>query len=73
MVGKRIFDLLLSFTLLVILFVPMCVLWTVTTIALQSNGLFVQTRIGQHAKPFTMYKYKTLTDHEKTNRIGAHF
>ncbi|MCH2193799.1 sugar transferase [Kordia sp.] len=72
MVGKRIFDIILSFTLLTISLLPMFLLWIITTIALKSNGLFLQTRIGQHGKPFTMYKYKTLfVNQEKTSKWGA--
>jgi lipopolysaccharide/colanic/teichoic acid biosynthesis glycosyltransferase len=72
MIGKRIFDIVLSFTLLVILLMPMCILWFVTTISIGSNGIFLQTRIGQHGKSFTMYKYKTLfADSGKTSKWGA--
>jgi lipopolysaccharide/colanic/teichoic acid biosynthesis glycosyltransferase len=72
MIGKRIFDVILSLTILVLLIVPMCVLWLITSVVFQSNGLFLQTRIGQYGKPFTMYKYKTLFDTEKkTARWGA--
>lgn len=72
MIGKRIFDIVLSFTLLVILLVPMCILWFITTIAIGSNGIFLQARIGQHGKTFTMYKYKTLfASGKKTSKWGA--
>lgn len=72
MVGKRIFDIVLSFTLLVVLLAPMFVLWGVTTASLGSNGLFLQTRIGQQGKAFTMYKYKTLfANGKKTSKWGA--
>ncbi len=72
MVGKRIFDILLSFTLLVILLVPICILWFITSIVIGSNGIFLQTRIGQHGKSFTMYKYKTLfADGRKISKWGA--
>ncbi|WP_298515411.1 sugar transferase [uncultured Kordia sp.] len=72
MIGKRIFDVVLSFVLLVILFLPICILWIVTSISFQSNGFFLQTRIGQHGKPFTIYKYKTLFESsQKTSKWGA--
>lgn len=61
MIGKRIFDIVLSLILLVILIIPMCILWFITTMSLRSNGLFLQTRIGQYGKPFTIYKYKTFS------------
>ena len=72
MVAKRIFDIVLSFALLVVLLLPMCVIWLITSIILQSNGLFLQTRIGQYGKRFTMYKFKTLyPDRRKNSKWGA--
>lgn len=72
MVAKRIFDIVLSFALLVVLLLPMCVIWLITSIILQSNGLFLQTRIGQYGKRFTMYKFKTLyPDKRKKSKWGA--
>jgi len=72
MIRKRIFDVLLSFILLVLLFVPMCLLWIVMSVSLKSNGLFLQTRIGQHGRPFIMYKFKTLySNREKKSKLGA--
>ncbi|WP_046743498.1 sugar transferase [Kordia zhangzhouensis] len=72
MVAKRIFDIVLSFALLVVLLLPMCVIWLITSIILQSNGLFLQTRIGQYGKRFTMYKFKTLyPDRRKKSKWGA--
>ena len=34
--------------------------WIVASFETKSNGLFVQTRIGRHAKPFNIFKIKTM-------------
>ena len=41
----------------------------ITAIDTQSNGFFTQVRIGQHGKPFLIYKLRTL--HSKTNKMSA--
>ena len=38
-------------------------------ISTASSGIFTQTRIGQHGKPFTIYKLRTMKNGEVT-RIG---
>ena len=40
----------------------------ITAIDTQSNGFFTQVRIGQHGKPFLIYKLRTL--HLKTNKTS---
>jgi lipopolysaccharide/colanic/teichoic acid biosynthesis glycosyltransferase len=40
----------------------------ITAIDTQSNGFFTQVRIGQHGKPFLIYKLRTL--HSKTNKTS---
>jgi lipopolysaccharide/colanic/teichoic acid biosynthesis glycosyltransferase len=72
MIGKRIFDVLFSITLLVLLVAPMLIIWIITSVFLKSNGLFFQIRIGQYGEPFTMYKYKTLySDRTKISKWGS--
>ncbi len=41
----------------------------ITAIDTQSNGFFTQVRIGQHGKPFLIYKLRTL--HSKTHKMSA--
>jgi lipopolysaccharide/colanic/teichoic acid biosynthesis glycosyltransferase len=41
----------------------------ITAIDTQSNGFFTQVRIGQHGKPFLIYKLRTL--HSKTNKTSS--
>ncbi|NNE14029.1 MAG: sugar transferase [Saprospiraceae bacterium] len=57
---KRLFDLVLGIALLPLLILPIIILFILATIDTKSNGLFKQIRIGQHAKPFYMYKIRTL-------------
>jgi lipopolysaccharide/colanic/teichoic acid biosynthesis glycosyltransferase len=60
LVQKRIFDLILSILLLPILIVPIVVLIIISTIDTIQFGVFTQTRIGQNATPFKIYKIRTL-------------
>ncbi len=58
---KRILDIFLAFTLLV-MFSPICIL-TVLAIKLNSKGFFfadVPERIGQDKKRFKMYKFRSM-------------
>jgi lipopolysaccharide/colanic/teichoic acid biosynthesis glycosyltransferase len=60
-VAKRAFDVLVSGLLLVAL-APFIVL-VALLVRLTSPGpaLFRQTRLGQHGRPFVMYKFRTMT------------
>jgi len=71
---KRIFDII--FSLFVLLFLNWLIIffWIIISIDTQSNGFFIQERIGQFGKIFKIYKLKTI--HPKTgtiSRIGAFF
>lgn len=57
---KRYFDLLLAILLLPFLILPICVLTLLATIDTRTWGIFSQTRVGQHAKLFKIYKLRTL-------------
>ncbi|HLW30708.1 MAG TPA: sugar transferase [Aequorivita sp.] len=56
---KRTFDIFISSTCLIILSGPIAFL---TFIAFfdTGKGFFLQTRIGQHGKPFTIYKLRSM-------------
>ena len=60
--AKRLFDLLLSILLLVVLLVPMGIL--ALAIRLDSSGpvLYRQTRLGLSGVPFTLLKFRTMTE-----------
>ena len=60
---KRIVDIVVSW-LVVVLLLPLELL-IVAAIKLTSRGpvLFGQLRLGENGEPFTMYKFRTMTDH----------
>lgn len=69
---KRIFDILFAFISLVIVFPILLICWVLASIDTHSNGLFLQTRIGQYGKPFTIYKLRTLRKSTaKISKIGV--
>lgn len=65
---KRFFDIL--FSLIGLLLVGLIVLffWVLASIDTQSNGFFIQERIGQWGKVFKIYKLKTI--HPLTKKIS---
>ncbi|MDZ7693176.1 MAG: sugar transferase [Balneolaceae bacterium] len=60
--GKRIFDILASLTGLVILFPLLLVLSLAIAVKLGRPVFFTQTRPGQHGEPFTLIKFRTMTN-----------
>ena len=62
---KRLFDLFLGLLLLPLLVIPILIFVIIATIDTKTFGVFQQERIGQHGKPFMMYKVRSL-------RIEAH-
>lgn len=64
LIQKRIFDLTASLLLLPILIVPIIVLVIASTLDSIQFGVFTQVRIGQHAKPFRIFKIRTLKSEE---------
>ena len=57
---KRIFDILFSLVALIIFGVFILFFYILATIDNRSNGLFIQERIGQFGKIFTIFKIKTI-------------
>lgn len=57
---KRVFDVVLSLVLFPITILPILILIILASIDTKAFGLFWQERIGQHAKPFMIYKIRTL-------------
>src|SRR5450755_3553685 len=60
--GKRLFDVLVSALLLVVLSPLLIVLAVLVRLLLGSPVLFRQTRSGFQQKPFTILKFRTMTD-----------
>lgn len=66
---KTIFDIILSFILILLLGWLLLLVTMLATFDTQSFGIFIQTRIGQYGKKFKIIKIKTI--HPKTQRISA--
>ncbi len=62
---KRIFDFLLSLLLIPFAIIPMLIFVIIATIDTGQNGIFIQDRVGQHARVFKIFKIRTL-------KIGKH-
>jgi lipopolysaccharide/colanic/teichoic acid biosynthesis glycosyltransferase len=59
-VVKRLFDIVLSVVGIAMTWWVMVLAWIVATIETRRNGLFMQERIGKEAKPFLVFKIKTM-------------
>ena len=60
--GKRLFDLAVTLPLLILLSPVLAVVALLVRIKLGSPILFRQQRPGLHGRPFTIYKFRTMTD-----------
>jgi sugar transferase EpsL len=60
--GKRILDLVLAFAGLILLFPVMLLVALLVRVRLGAPVLFRHQRPGLHGKPFTIYKFRTMTD-----------
>ena len=59
---KRLFDVLIALVVLIILFPLMLFLAIMVWVVMGRSVLFRQQRPGLHGKPFTIYKFRTMTD-----------
>jgi len=66
---KRLFDLFFSVTALLILSWILIIVYLIACIDVSANGLFLQKRIGQDSKPFTIFKFQTINP--RTQKISA--
>jgi len=60
--GKRILDLVLGISVLVLLLPVLALVAILVHIKLGSPALFRQQRPGLHGRPFTIFKFRTMTD-----------
>jgi len=60
--GKRLFDLALTIPALILLSPILLIVALIVRFKLGSPILFKQMRPGLHAKPFALYKFRTMTD-----------
>ena len=67
---KRLFDILFAITTLLLLGWLIIICWLLASIDTNSNGLFIQKRIGQFGKPFNIYKLKSMREHHGQKTIS---
>lgn len=63
---KRVVDIILSGTALLVLAPVFVVLWCLIRITMGAPVLFAQRRPGLHGRPFTMYKFRTMAVSDST-------
>lgn len=70
---KRLFDVFFSIVGLFFSSIFLVVFYILATLDTRQNGIFVQQRIGQYGKPFTIYKFRTfgLSPKKPISRFGA--
>ncbi len=59
---KRLFDIVVSAIALALLSLPLAILWATVRLMLGKPALFAQMRPGLSGKPFTLWKFRTMTD-----------
>jgi len=59
---KRLFDIVVAGLALILLSPLLGILWMTVRLALGKPALFAQTRPGHAGKPFTLWKFRTMTD-----------
>lgn len=72
---KRFFDIIFSLFFLLFFFWIVCVAWLLAAIDTDTNGIFIQQRIGQFGSPFNIYKLRTIqvstaSDNRRISKIG---
>jgi O-antigen biosynthesis protein WbqP len=60
MAVKRVLDLILSFTALIVCALPMALISLLIRADSPGKAVFRQTRIGRNGKPFSCYKFRTM-------------
>ena len=58
--GKNLFDTVVTVTVAPFALIVVGVMAAILAVELRGNPFFLQTRIGKHGKPFTMYKLRTM-------------
>jgi len=59
---KRVFDFTLALIGLLITWPVILIAWVIASLETKSNGFFLQKRVGQNGKLFTIIKIKTMKD-----------
>lgn len=69
---KRLFDFVVSFIAIIILFVPMLIIGLIVVIDSRGGPLYTQKRLGKDEKPFRIIKFRTMhLDAEKDGAMWA--
>ena len=66
---RRIFDVLISISALILLSPLLLIGVVAASVDSASSGIYVQKRIGQRGKPFTIFKLRTM--HVKTKQVSS--
>lgn len=65
---KTVFDFIFAVILTVFLIPLLIILFVIASLDTFSNGIFLQKRIGQYGKVFTIFKFKTI--HQETRNCS---
>lgn len=57
---KRLIDILVSLSLILLLWFPMLVIAAVIRLDSEGPAIFSQKRLGRYGEPFTIYKFRTM-------------
>lgn len=69
---KRVFDFLLAVGLLILLFIPMCIVGIIIKLTSKGPVLFIQERYGRYSQPFELYKFRSMV-YNAPQRANAEF
>lgn len=72
MLLKRIFDFVVALAVLLLFGWLILLFWLIAAIDTKSTGLFLQRRIGQHGKPFTIVKLRSMSGRQGGGVISAY-
>jgi len=61
-VVKRILDLLIAIPMFLVLFIPLIFIGLIIKLTSKGPVLFKQERYGRKSKPFTLYKFRSMTN-----------
>lgn len=59
---KRLLDLLLAIPMLIILVIPLVIVGIIIKLTSKGPVLFIQERYGRDSKPFSLYKFRSMTN-----------
>ena len=69
---KRLFDIVISVFALIVLSPVMLISAIVIKLTSRGPAIFRQTRIGRNAKPFTIYKFRTMRVNSEHTGYGVY-